>query len=88
MPKTKTAKKALRQNARHYKSNLAAKKKLREVFNTFKNLAATGKIDEAKKYLSTVYKTFDKAVKANLIKKNKARRIKSRFAKKLKNQLK
>ena len=82
MPNTKTAKKALRQNARHYQKNLKDKKELKETIKKFRKLAATDK-EKAKKELSIVYKKLDKSAKINLIKKNKASRLKSRLAKSL-----
>jgi len=84
MPKTTTAKKALRQNIRHRKSNVSAKRDLKEITNKFKELVKTKNIEEAKKFLSTVYKALDKSGNTNLIKKNKASRLKSRLAKRLK----
>jgi small subunit ribosomal protein S20 len=83
MPKTKSAKKALRQNIRRRARNLERKKKLRETLKKFKKLVAEKKIDEAKSYLPQVYKVLDKMAKVNFIKKGKADRLKSRLAKKL-----
>ena len=83
MPKTTSAKKALRQNITRRAKNLADAKKLRNAIKTFRGLMSDKKIDEAKKYLSTVYKALDKSAKTNLIKKNKASRLKSRLAKRL-----
>jgi small subunit ribosomal protein S20 len=76
MPNTKTAKKALRQNVRRRTKNIKQKKALREVVKAYK------KSPDAEK-LSAVYKSLDKAAKVNLIKKNKASRLKSRLSKKL-----
>jgi small subunit ribosomal protein S20 len=84
MPITKSAKKALRQNIRRRKTNVKRKTELKSVIKRYKKLIAEDKGGEAKKYLSQVYKKLDKAAKANLIKKNKASRLKSRLAKKLK----
>jgi small subunit ribosomal protein S20 len=80
MPITKSAKKALRQNIRRRKINLKRKVELKSVIKQFKKLAAENK-EEAKKYLSQVYKKLDKSAKVNLIKKNKAARLKSRLSK-------
>ena len=82
MPITKSAKKAVRQNIARRKKNLSRKLVLRAALKQYKNLLS-GKIEEAKKYLPQVYKRLDKAVKANLISKNKASRLKSRLTKKL-----
>ncbi len=83
MPKTTSAKKALRQNITRRVKNLADAKKLKDAIKTFKKLIADKKVDEAKKYIASVYKALDKSAKTNLIKKNKASRLKSRLAKKL-----
>lgn len=58
----------------------------RVVKNTIKDYVKTvtsGKTEEGTQKLSSVYKKLDKAVKKNVIKKNRAARLKSRLAKKL-----
>jgi len=76
----KSAKKALRQNIRRRKINLKRKADLKSIIKQYKKLVSSNK-DEAKKYLAQVYKKLDKSAKVNLIKKNKASRLKSRLAK-------
>lgn len=72
MPITHSAKKALRQNRKKRNVNEARKKALASVIKKFKkSMNAEG--------LSLVYKKLDKAAKSNLIKKNKAARLKSRL---------
>lgn len=80
MPITKSAEKALRQNVRRRKINLKRKADLKSVIKDYKKLIAAGKKEEAKKYLPQVYKKLDKSAKVNLIKKNKASRLKSRLS--------
>jgi len=80
MPIIKSAKKALRQNIRRRKINLKRKADLKSVIKQYKKLVSSNK-EEAKKYLAQVYKKLDKSAKVNLIKKNKASRLKSRLAK-------
>jgi len=80
MPITKSAKKALRQNVRRRKMNVKRKTELKSVIKQYKKLIDTGQKEEAKKYLSQVYKKLDKSAKVNLIKKNKAGRLKSRLS--------
>ena len=63
--------------------NIADAKKMKDAIKTFRKLIADKKIDEAKKYIASVYKALDKSAKTNLIKRNKASRLKSRLAKKL-----
>lgn len=84
MPQTKSAKKALRQNIRRRRRNLARKKKLNEIIKNYRKLIMAKKIEEAEKYLPQVYKFLDKMAKVHFIHKNKASRLKSRLAKKLK----
>jgi len=83
MPRTKSAKKALRQNIRRRKKNLERRKKLKGVINQYKKLLASGNKEEGKKQLALVYKTLDKMAKVNLIKPGKANRLKSRLSKKI-----
>ncbi len=80
MPITKSAKKALRQNVRRRKRNVKKQAELKSAIKQFKKTSAKDK-EEAKKYLSQVYKKLDKAAKIDLIKKNKASRLKSRLSK-------
>ncbi len=81
MPRIKSAKKALRQNIKRREKNTKGKTGLRAVIKNYKKLIAAGKKEEAKKYLPEVYKKLDKSAKVNLIKKNKASRLKSRLTK-------
>ena len=79
MPIIKSAKKALRQNIRRRKINLKRKADLKSIIKQYKKLVSSNK-EEAKKYLPQVYKKLDKSAKVNLIKKNKASRLKSRLS--------
>ena len=79
MPKIQSAKKALRQNIKRRKANVKKKTELKSVIKQYKKMASENK-EEAKKYLSQVYKKLDKSAKVNLIKKNKASRLKSRLS--------
>lgn len=81
MPITKSAKKALRQSLRRKEGNLKRKNAYKNTLKEFRILAASSKKDEAKKMLSKVYKSLDKAAKTNVIAKNKAARLKSSAAK-------
>lgn len=74
MPIIKSAKKALRQSESRRKRNQIWKEKLKEAVKkavSEKSMAA----------LSQAYKIIDKSAKRDLIKKNKASRMKSRLAK-------
>lgn len=84
MPITQSAKKALRQNIRRAARNLQKKEVFKKAIKMYKKLVHAKKLDEAKAELIKVYKALDKAAKTNVIKKNKASRLKSRLAKLLK----
>ncbi len=84
MPRTQSAKKALRQNVRRREMNLKGAKETRAAIKHFKKLTAGGKKEEAQKYLPQVYKKLDKLAKKKFIKKGRANRLKSRLTKKLK----
>jgi small subunit ribosomal protein S20 len=83
MPKTKSAKKALRQNKTHHARNKARKIHIKTEVKEFRKLIAEKKMDDAKKALPKVMKIVDKMAKVGFIKKKKADRIKSRLSKKL-----
>jgi len=83
MPRTKSAKKALRQNVRRHAMNNSRKQNVKAVVKQYKKLLAEGKVDEAKQLLPKVFKVIDKTAKSKLIKKGKAARIKSRLTKKI-----
>ncbi len=84
MPQTKSAQKALRQNIKRKAMNIKRKTELKSVIKQYKKLIADNKKEGATKYLSQVYKKLDKSAKVNLIKKNKASRLKSRLSKLIK----
>lgn len=84
MPKAVGAQKAYRQSVTRHARNLKRAKILKGAVKDFRKLVAAGKKDEAKAKLSGVYATLDKSAKVNFIKKNKARRLKSRLSKLLK----
>jgi len=83
MPITKTAKRALKKSLKRREKNVLQKEVLKKTEKKFLKLVATSNFEEAKKILNVLYKLLDKAAKTNLIKKNKAKRDKSRLAKKL-----
>ncbi len=78
--KTKSAKKALRQNLRRKKQNLRQKNRLKDTVKKYKKLIQARKIEEAQKCLNEIYKLADKTAKTQTIKKNKAGRLKSRMS--------
>ena len=81
MPKTKSAKRALRKSKKRRLRNLERKKKMKETIKKFKNLILEKKKEEAEKTLPEVYQVLDKMAKVGLIKRGKAARMKSKMAK-------
>ena len=81
MPRTQSAKKALRQSVRRRTRNVKRKEAYRAAAKSMRALIAAGKKDEAVQMLPTLYKALDKAAKTHAIAKNKASRLKSRLAK-------
>ena len=77
---TKSAKKAYRQNLRRRAQNIKRKKALKKVLKNYKKLVSAGNLESAKNELPKVYQALDKAAKVNLLKKNKAARLKSRLS--------
>ncbi|MDP3725229.1 MAG: 30S ribosomal protein S20 [Nanoarchaeota archaeon] len=86
MPNTQSAIKALRQNKRRHAQNLKRKEAMKDVIKKYKKAIEAGKKDEAAKMLPDVYKKLDKMTKVNVIKKNKASRLKSRLTRRLSKQ--
>jgi small subunit ribosomal protein S20 len=81
MPKTKSAKKALRKSKKRRERNLIYKNRIKELFKKFEALIESSKLEEAKNLLPTLYKAIDKAKKAGVIKRGAANRKKSKAAK-------
>ena len=84
MPITKSAKKAVRQNASRKKRNLVYKSKMKDLIKKIRALVKEKKKEEANALLPQIYKALDKAAKVGIIKKNAASRKKARIAKSLK----
>ena len=81
MPITQSAKKALRQSIKRRARNLKQKEAYKNLVKEIRGFSTAGKIAEAEKLLPALYKSLDKAAKTNVIKKNKAGRLKSRLSK-------
>jgi len=84
----KSAKKELRKSLKRRERNLLRKEKIKNTVKELKRLLEKNKIEEAKNQLSLVYKAIDKAAKRNVIHKNKAARLKSKYAKLILNYIK
>lgn len=80
MPKIKSAKKELRKSKKRNERNVAQKNALKKLIKSYRKLLEAKKAGEAKALLPKVYKALDKGAKTNLIKRNKASRLKSRLS--------
>lgn len=83
MPITSSAKKALRQSLKRRVGNARVKKTAKEAIKKFRALVLQKSKGEAVKLLPLLQKALDKAVKANMMEKNTASRLKSRLQKSL-----
>lgn len=86
MPNTKTAKKALRQNVRRRARNLTKQRQVKAVIKEYRRLMEGKDMDASREKLALVYKTLDKAAKTGVIAKNKASRLKSKLALRLRSE--
>jgi small subunit ribosomal protein S20 len=83
MPRTRSAKKALRQSRRRQLRNLAKKLEIRKVKKQFRKALALKNIEASREAFRKLQKLLDKAAKTGTIHKNTAARLKSRLAKAL-----
>lgn len=84
MPNTMSAKKAVRSSARKRENNLTWKKRIKNVTKDLdKALSGKDASVDVKKTLSLLQKILDKAAKEKAIHRNKANRVKSKYATKI-----
>jgi small subunit ribosomal protein S20 len=83
MANTRSAKKAIRSQARKRLYNLKRLTEFRQVRKLIKKAIENKNLEEANKLLPLAYKKIDKAAKTRAISKNAANRYKSRLAKAL-----
>jgi len=83
MPIIKSAKKALRKSLKNRAHNLSYQNKIKLIKKQIQKAILNKNKNEAIELMSKFYKIVDKAAKENVIKKNKAARLKSRFSKKI-----
>jgi ribosomal protein S20 len=90
MPNTRSAKKALKSSLRKRQFNIYWKKKIKEVRRELDDNLKTknSRTDILNKNLTALQKVLDKASKNNVIHQNKAKRLKSRYAKRISAQTK
>lgn len=70
----------MRQSVRRRTRNLIKKEAYKRAVRDIRKAVVAGKLDKAKKMLPKLYQALDKAAKTNVIKKNKAGRLKSRLS--------
>jgi small subunit ribosomal protein S20 len=83
MPNLKSAKKRMRQAERSRVHNLGVKTRVKTARKSFLEAVETGQADDTDAAFRTYCSVLDKAVKANVIKKNTAVRRKGRASDKL-----
>jgi len=83
MPITTSAKKALRQNAKRHIRNIVKKQAVKTARKAYIAALKNSDTKAMQEKLRAVYQTLDKAAKTNVISKGKAKRLKSRMAKRL-----
>jgi small subunit ribosomal protein S20 len=83
MPNLKTSIKDLRKNKRREINNDRLRVRTKKAIKKFKTLVTENNPEEAKTTLQHIYKVLDKAAKKNVIKDNKADRLKGRLTKNL-----
>ena len=83
MPNLKTSIKDLRKNKRREINNDRLRERSKKSIKKFNTLLTDNNTDEAKATLKHIYKVLDKAAKKNVIKDNKADRLKGRLTKNL-----
>jgi small subunit ribosomal protein S20 len=81
MPTTKSAMKAMRQSIKRRVRNTKVKETYKGAVKDLKKLITAAKKTETAEALKKAMSALDKAVKKNVIHKNKASRLKSRLAK-------
>ncbi len=85
MPIKHAAEKALRQSKKAIVRNRAAKERIKKLVKMGMRAIAAGKLDEARALVPELAQTVDKAAARNIVKRNKANRVKSRYAALIKN---
>lgn len=81
MPIKHAAAKALRKTKKATARNRRVKESLKKLIKDGERAIAARELEKARNFISALAQAVDKAAKRNIIKKNRANRIKSRFAK-------
>lgn len=85
MPNIKSAKKRVLTNARKENENVLVESRMNNSIKKLEKTIKAGNTADAKSELTTTLKNIDKAQNINIVKKNKASRLKSRLTKSVNN---
>jgi len=85
MPNIKSAKKRVLTNSRKENENILVESRMRNSIKKLEKSISAGNASDAKTELTTTLKNIDKAQNINIVKKNKASRLKSRLTKSVNN---
>lgn len=85
MPNIKSAKKRVLTNKRKEEENILVESRMRNSIRKLEKSIKDGNTDAAKEQLTTTLKNIDKAQNVNIVKENKASRLKSRLTKSVNN---
>ena len=85
MPNIKSAKKRVLTNQRKEEENVLVESRMKNSIKKLEKSVKEGKVDESKELLTSTLKNIDKAQNVNIVKKNKASRLKSRLTKSVNN---
>ena len=85
MPNIKSAKKRVLTNSRKEEENILVESRMKNSIKKLEKTIKEGKVEESNNELTTTLKNIDKAQNINIIKKNKASRLKSRLTKSVNN---
>ena len=81
MPNTKSAKKRLRQNEKHYLRNKSKRSSMKTAIRNVETAAEQGDVEKARDELHKAIKIINRNVKHEIIHKNRAARLESRLTK-------
>lgn len=85
MPNIKSAKKRVLTNKRKNEENVLVESRMKNSIKKLEKTIKNGNIEECQELLNTTVKNIDKAQNINIVKKNKAARLKSRLTKSVNN---
>lgn len=85
MPNIKSAKKRVLTNKRKNEENVLVESRMKNSIKKLEKTIKNGNIEECQELLNTTVKNIDKAQNSNIVKKNKAARLKSRLTKSVNN---